>query len=817
MQDIGMLKVWTKGLFLIWASLCCMLANAVAEEGYKLPPKQIVDILDAAPEPTVRVLSGGEQMLLLYREGMPPISEMAKPMQRLAGMRLDANVNGRHGPRSIVGLGLKNIETLEERRVRLPENANIGSVSISADERKVAFTMTGPDGIGIWLLDIKSGEASELVSGGVNGTFKAFEWMSDSRTLLVAMIPEGRVDMPVRPLTPKGPVVQNATGEKSTIRTYQDLLKDEFDETMFDWLITSQLTLIDTKTGDRKFIGKPDTYIGFNASPDRNYVMVTRLKHPYSYHISLGSFPQTAEIWTIDGDFVRTVFDRPLEDKVKLWGVVPGPRVPSWQPTHPARLFWIEALDGGDPDVEADYREQLAAIDAPFKGEPRKLFKIKNRTWGFGTSWLSWIQGSEKAIILNHDEKTRIMTETLIDLANIEAGTSIFTQRNRQDRYADPGDFMMTRNQYGRSVVLVHDGAVFRAGTGATPEGDRPFLNKVDLETLQTTELWRNSGENYEQVVDLVADDASSFITRYEDLTTPPNYKLHNASGEVKPLTEFPDPHPSLSGIKKELITYKREDGVQLSSTLYLPADYKKGDRLPVIIWAYPREFSDARTAGQVTGSKYRFTRIRSYSHLFFLTEGYAVMDRATMPVVGSDPKTVNDTFIEQIVASAKAAIDVADERGFGDRNRVGVGGHSYGAFMTANLLAHSDLFRAGIARSGAYNRTLTPFGFQAELRTFWQASDIYFKLSPFMHADQVNEPLLMIHGQMDNNPGTYPMQSERMYHAVKGNGGIARLVMLPNESHSYLARESIMHTLAEMIDWMNMHVRDAKTETTSK
>jgi dipeptidyl aminopeptidase/acylaminoacyl peptidase len=274
-------------------------------------------------------------------------------------------------------------------------------------------------------------------------------------------------------------------------------------------------------------------------------------------------------------------------------------------------------------------------------------------------------------------------------------------------------------------------------------------------------------------------------------------------------LTHFPDPAPQLRSITKQLVTYKRADGVPLSFTLYLPANYKKGERLPTIVWAYPLEFSDAGTAGQVSGSPSHFTTIGGISQLFLVTQGYAVLDDATMPVIG-DPETMNNTYVEQIVASAKAAIDKAVEMGVADRDRIGVGGHSYGAFMTANLLAHSDLFRAGVARSGAYNRTLTPFGFQSERRTLWEAPEMYMKVSPFMHADKIKHPILLIHGMADDNSGTFPIQSERLYQAIKCNGGIVRYVQLPYEAHGYLARESTEHTLYEMVSWFDKWVKNA-------
>jgi len=281
-------------------------------------------------------------------------------------------------------------------------------------------------------------------------------------------------------------------------------------------------------------------------------------------------------------------------------------------------------------------------------------------------------------------------------------------------------------------------------------------------------------------------------------------------SQNAQKITNFSDPASQLRGIKKQLVKYKRADGVDLSFTLYTPPNYKEGTRLPTLVWAYPLEFTDASVAGQVSGSTNRFTSIGGISHLFFLLNGYAVLDNATMPVVG-DPETVNDTFIKQINDSAKAAIDKAVKMGVTDPERVGVGGHSYGAFMTANLLAHSDLFRAGIARSGAYNRTLTPFGFQGERRNFWEATELYTKISPFFYANKINEPILLIHGEADNNTGTFPIQSERLFAALQGTGGTARLVMLPHESHGYAGRESVEHTLYEMISWFDKYVKNAK------
>ena len=390
---------------------------------------------------------------------------------------------------------------------------------------------------------------------------------------------------------------------------------------------------------------------------------------------------------------------------------------------------------------------------------------------------------------------------------------------NNQDRYHDPGRPIMTELPNGQRAILQNGDFIFLEGQGASPEGDMPFLDKFDLKTLKAERVFQCDKEHYESVVALLNDDGTKFITRRESPTEPPNYYILEQSASrsnpaVKAITQFTDPTPQLRSIKKQLVTYNRPDGVQLSFTLYLPPNYKEGTRLPTVVWAYPLEYNDADTAGQISGSTKRFTTISGPSHLFFLLEGYAVLDNATIPIVGSDPDTVNNTYLEQLVSSAKAAIDKATAMGVTDPNRVGVGGHSYGAFMTANLLAHSSLFRAGIARSGAYNRTLTPFGFQSESRTIWEAPDLYSKMSPFMYANNIKDPILLIHGEADDNSGTFPIQSERMYAAIRGNGGTARLVMLPYEAHGYAGKESIEHVLYEMINWFDEYVKNAEPRT---
>ncbi|MBA3322726.1 MAG: S9 family peptidase, partial [Pyrinomonadaceae bacterium] len=539
-----------------------------------------------------------------------------------------------------------------------------------------------------------------------------------------------------------------------------------------------------------------------------------------SYLHPLSDFPKEVEVWDTQGKLVHKLASLPLADQVPIDGVITGPRGLAWRPTESATLVWIQALDDGDPKKKVPHRDRVLLSKSPFTAAPVELTKTEHRFAG-----MQWGEKGGLLFINDYDRDRRWVTTRMLNADNAGDAGKVLFSRSVQDRYNDPGTALTRVLPNGQRVIVQNGDDIFLAGGGASSEGDRPFLDRFNLPTQKATRLFRSDKQSFESVVTLLKDDGSMFITRRETPIAPSNFFIHTLSGAgedatavkgeaaftttVKPLTNFPDPTPQLRAIKKQLVTYKRADGVPLSFTLYLPPNYKEGTRLPTVVWAYPLEFNDASTAGQVSGSTQRFTSLNGPSHLFFLLHGYAVLDNATMPVVG-DPEKVNDTYVEQIVSSAKAAIDKAVEMGVTDPERVGVGGHSYGAFMTANLLAHSDLFRAGIARSGAYNRTLTPFGFQSERRILWEAPEMYIKVSPFMVADKIKEPILLIHGEADNNTGTFPIQSERMYQALRGTGGTVRYVVLPLESHGYAARESTEHTLYEMLNWFDKHVKNA-------
>ena len=783
-----------------------------AQGSYKQPPKQIMDVLGAPAIPGVSVSPVRDRMALLEPLRYPPIADLAQPMLRLAGIRINPNTNAQHRQPYSVSLKLKNISDGKESAVALPAGAQIFSPQWSPDGKYIAVGNITPVGVELWIIDTATAKATKAKNVLVNTAFGGFSWV-DSKTVLATIVPSKREAAPkYQNITPNEPNIQETSGRTGAVQTFQDLLKSPNDENLFEYYATSQIGLIDP-AGKVRTIGASAVYDTIDFSPDGKYIRVSRIMRPFSYQFPYNRFPKTLEVWGIDGSTVRTIATLPLQDNIPVQGVATGPRSSGWIPTEAATLIWAEALDGGDPRKKISPRDKLMTLAAPFSAEPSELVKTDQRYQGrtFGEKdGLMWFY--------DYDRDTQRRRIFMTDYRN-PSSVKLISDLSVNDRYNDIGTPVTKLLPNGTSVVRQTGDDIFLTGTGASPEGDRPFFRRMNLKTLKTQEIFRSGTEDYEAFVGMIDDEGINFLTRKESVSEPPNIYLRQVCPAgvdctnlaYRKLTDFKDPVPQLRGIQKRLVKYKRADGVDLSFTLYTPPGYKEGTRLPTVVWAYPLEFTDAATAGQVSGSTNRFTQIGGISHLFFLMQGYAVLDDTTMPVVG-DPETVNDTFVKQIVDSAKAAIDKGVELGVVDPDRVGVGGHSYGAFMTANLLAHSDMFRAGIARSGAYNRTLTPFGFQGERRSFWEATKLYTDISPFFYANKINEPILLLHGEADNNQGTFPIQSERLYAAISGNGGTARLVMLPLESHGYSAKESVEHTLYEMVQWFDKHVKNAKS-----
>ncbi|MFV1884573.1 MAG: prolyl oligopeptidase family serine peptidase [Balneola sp.] len=786
-------------------------ADSFGQYGYMEPSQAMTNLVDNDATPFVTIAPNGEIMALLHRPGRPSIEEVSQPELRLAGIRINPRVTGPSRTTTLNGITIRDLASGKDVAISgLPENPKITDASWSPDSKYLAFLIIRSNKIELWKAEAKNGKASRMSDIEVNDTYgTSMAWSRDSKSIIAQIVPKDRGSAPEESLVPTGPTIEESTGSAAPARTYQDLLQNKHDEDLFDYYFTS--TIAEVKlNGKVTELTEPGIYTSIQISPDNKYILVTEIKKPYSYRVPASRFPNETRVLDRKGDLVSMVADLPLRDQIPIGfsSTYEGPRSLNWRADQPATLVWVEALDGGDQRKEAEKRDRIFMQEVPFKGDPTTLIDLEFRYAG-----ISW---SEEGFALANEywRSTRQGRTWMVDPANEEI--ELIFDRNTEDRYTDPGSPEFKRSEYGTYVLHTIDGGskVLMSGQGYSPEGNQPFLNSFDIKSGDAEELWRSEAPYYEYLVAVLDENGSEIITRRESVTEQPNYFMRDVSAnEMKQITFFEHPTPDLKDVKKEFITYEREDGVNLSATVFLPPGYDKerDGKLPTLVWAYPREFKSADAASQVTTSPYRFTSIGYWGPHFMLTEGYAVVEGAAMPIIGEGDEQPNDTFVEQLVANGKAIVDEIDRMGVGDPERVGIGGHSYGAFMTANLLAHSDIFRAGIARSGAYNRSLTPFGFQAEPRTFWEAPEIYFEMSPFMNADKINEPLLLIHGEVDNNSGTFPIQSQRMYGAVSGLGGTVKLVMLPHESHGYVARESLLHMLYEQTEWMNTYVRDAK------
>ncbi len=784
----------------VLASSPCSAATA-----YKLPPKEVVQILDAPAPPQVRLSPAGDAALLVETKQNPPLSVVAEPFLRLAGVRLVPARGARQ--HLVAGSSLTLLALPEGRRtsIALPGGARLGMPVFSPDGAVFAFTRDAADRLELWLGETATGRAAAIPGVRLNDVAsEAIVFSADSRTLWLVTVPPDRGPAPAEPAVPQGPAIEETAGKTAPVETFQDLLRSARDEDLFEHFATAQIVKLDLATKRTAPVGSPGLYARVEPSPDGRYLLVARLKRPFSYRVPFRSFPHALEIWDGGGRVARVVAELPLADQTPRQGVPTGPRHVDWQPMEEASLSWVEALDGGDPLRKVPFRESVKTLRAPFAGDAREVRQLVHRLVA-----VDWTVTPGTAIVTEYDRDRRWRTTSVIDLDNASTPPRILFDLSAQDAYKDPGRFVLATSRRGRRTILQEGVVAFLTGEGATPNGAQPFLDAVDLSTAQTRRQFRSPDGALERFVGFLGQSRTKIVTRRESPTEPPNLWLVDLTTQQRTrLTDMKDPAPQLAGVKTEILKYTRADGVALSGTLYLPPGYEAGTRVPCFIWAYPLEFSGADTAGQVRASPNAFTRPSGASPLFFLTQGWAVLMDATMPVVG-DPEKMNDTYVDQITGAAKAAIDALDARGVVDRRKVVVGGHSYGAFMTANLLAHSDLFAAGIARSGAYNRTLTPFGFQSERRSYWEAPETYLKVSPFTYADKIKTPLLLIHGEADNNSGTFPIQSERLFAAIQGNGGTARLVLLPFEAHAYRARESVLHTIAEMLEWGERWTKD--------
>lgn len=802
-----------KSLFYLSLLILGYTSQAQESLNYQTPPKEILDLADYERAPSVSMDSKKENILLSYTNTYKSLEELNQVEMKLGGLRINPTTNISSTVTYINNLKLSKIKNGTPKQIiGLPENAKITNISWSPDEKKIAFTNTTSKGVELWVVDIATVSAKKLTSDNLNANLgNPINWFRDSNKLLIKVLPKNRETLINNEKEiPTGPIISETSGGTSSQnRTFQDLLKNKIDEANFEILTTSELHIVDLN-GDSKLYKEAAIYSDESFSPNGNYIKLTTINKPFSYVVPYYRFPQTETVYDTKGILVKEINNVPL-DEIRAKGFMStraGKRGFSWRPDEPSTLYFTEALDDGDANKEVEFRDEVYLWKAPFNETPKSFVKTKLRfsgiTWG----------NKETAIYSEYWYDTRTLKRYLIN-PSIEGGNpKIIEDRNYQDRYSDPGSFQMKKNDFGRYVLNIENDKLYLLGDGFSKEGQNPFMDEFDINSLKTKRLYRSELKNKkEDLLSLEDAKKGEVLVRIESKNEYPNYYFRNLkTKKLTQITNFKNPFESLKNVHKEVISYKRNDNVTLSGTLYLPADYnktKKDKKLPLLIWAYPQEFKDKNSAGQNTQNPNEFTFPNYGSFVYWVNRGFAVLDDASFPIIGEGTTEPNDTFITQLVANAEAAINAVDELGYIDRKKVAIGGHSYGAFMTANLLTHSNLFTCGIARSGAYNRTLTPFGFQSEQRNYWDVPTIYNSMSPFMNAEKMKTPILLIHGEADNNPGTFTLQTERYYQALKGLGAPARMVILPKESHGYRAKENIFHLLWEQDQFLEKHLKN--------
>ncbi|KFF23584.1 alpha/beta hydrolase family protein [Chryseobacterium vrystaatense] len=782
----------------------CLLAflnfyEAQENIAYQKPSAEILKLADYERPPSVLMNSKKDWVVFTYRPTYKTLEDLNQQEMKLAGLRINPITNISSSATYSNNLKIRKINDKNETQVKnLPDNAKITYISFSPDEKKLAFTNTTAKGVELWVVDMETAAAKKITSDNLNANLGSpYVWYNDSQSFLIRTLPQNRPALiDASKDLPTGPIVSTADGKVSQNRTYQDLLKNPQDEKNFEVLTASEIYNVDL-SGNLKKVKDQDMYSGLSFSPDGNYLMTTVIKKPFSYIVPLNRFPLTATVYDTKGNTVKVVNDVPLNEIMPkgFSSVRAGKRSMGWRNDSPATLVFAEALDGGDQSKPAEYRDEIFTWEAPFAAQPKSFFKTKQRYEG-----VNWTN-DHYAVVSEGWYDTRNTKSFLVDLNNGES--KVLDDRNYQDVYSDPGNFNMAKNQYGRYVIDMKGGKTYLIGDGFTKGGQHPFIDEMDVKSLKKKRLYTSNIKNgKEEIIDILNPSKGEILTIQQSPSLYPNYFKKNVkSNKAEAVTNFANPFESIKDVYKEVITYKRNDGVTLTGTLYLPANYDrkaKKEKLPLLIWAYPTEYKDKNTAGQNTQNPNDFTFPYYGSFVYWTTKGYAVLDDAAFPIIGEGKTEPNDTFIPQLVANAEAAINAVDQLGYIDKKKVAVGGHSYGAFMTANLLTHSNLFACGIARSGAYNRTLTPFGFQSEQRNYWDVPEIYNKMSPFMNADKMKTPMLLVHGDADNNPGTFTLQTERYFQALKNLGAPVKMVLLPKEAHGYVAKENILHLLWE-------------------
>lgn len=832
-----------KHLILIVVAIFISIVAGAQDIKYQMPPKEIAEIIMSKPFPNVTLSPNNTQGVIAERESsLVPLATLAAEELRIGGIRINPRNFTRTRQSFFNTITLLDVATGGLTQIaEMPSDAMIREIKWSPSGKYFCFLNETPEEMELWRVNATETvpKAIKINKHKVNTTISngnPYEFLDDER-IIYKSVPADIGPVPT-PALPDGPVVQENIGERRSVRTFQDLLSSPFDKVLYDYYCTVVFAIYDN--GETSIAGPEGVVRDYDLSPDGRYMIVTTEQHPYSYIEGHNSFPSIREIRTTSGETLVILSDtnkekaeKELRDKARKDSTITQqPEDPrkvgfEWRNDLPATLVWRETdittepspTDAPDPGAnneeekpEKTFTDKIYQSSEPFNLDQKQLvlapeYKIGRITWG----------NSGLAVYTETSQKQKFRrTVAFTPCDTIAPKYILFTESTDVDTLGNfpiYGSPWTVTNQYGKRVLYTDSKCshIFLYDTRRPDaEGDNfSFIDKITLKDGKIENLWSAAAPYLERVMAITDFNRLKFISERQSVTEVPNYfsvDTGKRRKSHKQFTFFENPVPILSKATREFVTYKRADGVTLCANLWLPAGYdkEKDGKLPVLMWGYPYEFKCVAEAEKRRPARYNFLRPGNGSAVLWVTQGYAVLDGISMYIIAEDKeKEPNDVFLSQLIMNAEAAINFVDSIGVGDRDRVAIGGHSYGGFMTANLLAHTDLFKAGVARSGAYNRSLTPFGFQSERRSYWKAKEVYDKMSPFNYADKLKTPILIIHGQVDNNTGTFPIQSERLYHAVAGHGGTARYLQLPYESHGYNAYENVMHLLYETGAWL--------------
>jgi dipeptidyl aminopeptidase/acylaminoacyl peptidase len=827
------------GLFL----LACVPFIYAEEDTYILPPESVQELFSRDKNyVTLDALSpDGKHFLVTRSTELSTLEKMSFETYRLAELEFRPKTN-RHWYLDTFGMNGLRVYSFEQRQLKdipIPADTIVSDMMWSPDGGKVAFLAHRPEGTRVWTADVATGKTSPLGDAFVMATLtgrrgrgtpatsgsRMLQW-TPKGTVITLLVPSDRGPEPERGV-PKSPIIRRTREKPSPTRTQPFLLKDEHDMALFRYYTTAQMAELAPGKAPRK-IGEPAVYMGFSSSPDGQYILAEKLVEPFSFIVGYSSFPNRLDVMDLDGKVVSNIREIPLqENQTRRSSQVlqDFPREVVWHPSGATLGFlWKEEKKRDEEGEESEdeertpRRDRIMSLAPPFDMSQVKLH-VLNTDKDQSFNGIRYAMEGDFAFVTvrDSDNENGESTEKIVayHLGRDDPTEQIVVPEYDPDDIIDhPGEILTQRTQNGIVYALTSSkgGQVYLEGDGLKEDfKPQPFVDRVAIGGGQKERVFEGGKDMYERPLVPLDPDLSQMIVARESKAEFPNSYLWSPSGSMNKLTANQDPFPEITGVKRVDFTFTRRDGLEIQGRISLPVGYQEGTRVPAMFWTYPSEYSSEKEYEEDAIRDRNHNRFTHLSYLrwsdIWLSQGYALV-HPDVPIIDKG-NTYNDNYVQHMVDSLYAAIRKVDQMGYIDVDRIGHGGHSYGAFATANLLAHTPFFKAGIAGNGAYNRSLTPMGFQSERRFIWDTHGLYLEMSPFFQADRIDTPILLYHGADDNNTGTFPIQSDRLIQALTGLGKTAVLYKYPYESHSPRAKATYMDIWARWLEWFDKYVKN--------